>query len=210
MRVAADGLLDAMALAGAERAYLVLGHGKWDVPAHLAGGARSTPRLAFVVVQDSPSTPATVARAAPWVAGETVLFGFPDILFEPRDAFVGLLDRLEATEADVVLGLFPAARPQQVDMVERDAGGRVLRIVIKPDRTSLDRAWILAAWRPAFTDFLADRAGSAHALGREHYVGDVLNDAIEGGLGVESVDFADGRFLDIGTVEDLQVAFRFY
>ena len=207
VRVAADDLLDAMVLAGVQRAWVVLGHDKWDVPAYLAGGHRPPPELAFLVLRDSPSTPATVAHSAPWVAEETVLFGFPDILFQPRDAFARLLGRLQATAAEVVLGLFPANRPDKVDMVERDEEGRARRIVIKPERTFLDRAWIIAAWGPAFTRFLRERAAGP-APGRERYVGDVLNEALDEGFTIDTVDFEDGRFLDVGTVEELRTALQ--
>ena len=43
--------------------------------------------------------------------------GFPDILFEPDDAFRQLLAYQAAKETDVVLGLFPCDQPQKADMV---------------------------------------------------------------------------------------------
>ena len=58
--------------------------------------------------------------------------GFPDILFQPNDAYVKVLERLEANNADVVLGLFPTDKPQKAGMVDFDDSGKVRSIVEKP------------------------------------------------------------------------------
>lgn len=203
-------LLRQFRLAGAEQAYVVVGHGKWDIPAFLDDGASVGVELAYLTIRDSPSTPATVDRASPFVAGRTVLFGFPDIVMRPDDAFARLLARLDDSGADAVLGLFPADRPDQVDMVEVDERGSIRRIVVKPERTELALAWVIAAWRPSFTEFLHDAvvAGLAAPGGRELYVGDVLQSAIDAGLRVEGIPFRDGAFRDVGTPEDLVSALR--
>jgi glucose-1-phosphate thymidylyltransferase len=59
----------------------------------------------------------TLDQAYPFVQDAVVAMGFPDILFQPDDAFVRLLARLEASNADVVLGLFPTEEPQKAGMV---------------------------------------------------------------------------------------------
>jgi glucose-1-phosphate thymidylyltransferase len=59
-------------------------------------------------------------------------FGFPDIIFQPEDAFVQLLARQASTKAGIVLGLFPTDQPQKVDMVDLDDDGRIRLIEIKP------------------------------------------------------------------------------
>ena len=207
LRPACADLLEAMAVAGADRAVVALADGKEDVRRYL--GRRSFGlELTFVGVGDSPSTPVTVAHAAPLVAGKTVLFGFPDILFQPRDALARLRERLLSSQAAVVLGLFPTDEPEKVDMVEIDANGRVLTVVPKPAATTLDRAWILAAWTPSFTEFLAEHAADAGPDERELYIGDVISSAAAAGLVVEGLELADASFLDIGTPQDLWTALR--
>lgn len=42
----------------------------------------------------------------PFLKDKRVLFGFPDIILQPDDVFVRLMDRMKASNADIVLGLF--------------------------------------------------------------------------------------------------------
>jgi glucose-1-phosphate thymidylyltransferase len=213
VRVACDDLLTAMARAGAERAFVVLRSGKWDIPAFLGAGGGMHPRLAYVPLPDSPSTLHTVDAALPFVGDAQVLFGFPDIPFTPLDAFARLLARQDASGDDVVLGLFPAPRPHKVDMVEVDpVSGAVRALVIKPARTALRHAWILALWGRAFSAFVHDdvRAAGAGrdggAAAGERFVGHALQAALEAGLRIGGVTLDDGRFRDIGTPDELPAA----
>jgi glucose-1-phosphate thymidylyltransferase len=200
-------LLAAMRTAGARNAFVVLRSGKWDIPSYLGDGHRLGMNLAYVMMRLPHGTPFSLAQAMPFLDGARVVMGFPDILFEPRDAFVPLLARLDTTDADVVLGLFPTDRPEQMDMVQVDPAGRVRSIVIKPASTDLEFTWIIAAWRPAFTDFFRshlDRADSCHPptrrVGRpEMFVGDVLRAALDAGMTIESVPFPTGSCMDVGT-----------
>lgn len=114
-----------------------------------------------------------------------VVFDFPDILCEPYDLFVRLLDRQAATKADIVLGLFPAHAPSTADMVELDGAGRIRGIKIKPAVTDLRYTWITAVWTPVFGHFMHQYLAAiplsefvAHAgnppVRRELFVGDVI------------------------------------
>lgn len=60
--VACEPLLRQMHRAGASRAFVVVGTGKWDVPAFLEDGERVGLDLAYLVIENSPST------APPWPA----------------------------------------------------------------------------------------------------------------------------------------------
>jgi glucose-1-phosphate thymidylyltransferase len=109
---------------------------------------------------------------------------------------VKLIHRLENSDADVVLGLFPTDNPSKMDMVDTDDVGRVTDIQIKPGSTTLDLTWIIAAWRPSFSAYVAEHHNGAH-------LGHVLQRAMADGLRVESQSFPAGRSLDIGTPDDL-------
>ena len=214
-RVAAEWLLDAMREAGADRAVMVLRTGKWDVPSFFEGGDGIGLRLAYLVTPGTVGVPYTLAEAAPFLEDARVLFGFPDILFEPRTALRSLAERQWETGAELVLGLFPAARPRKMDMVRLDSDGRIRSIVIKPETTNLRYTWILAAWSSAFTQFLsgwcaegrgavAERKDSGAGAGKsEPYMGDVIQAALDEGMDVESVVFEEGSYVDVGTPGEL-------
>jgi glucose-1-phosphate thymidylyltransferase len=139
-----------------------------------------------------------------------VALGFPDIIFEPRDAYAKLLEHQGATKADVVLGLFPSTDPRTTDMVEVEGGGRVLRLEIKPPRSQLRHTWGLAVWTPAFTRFLHEHLATLPQPPPrgELFVGDVIQEAIKCGMRVEGIQVSGEPYIDIGTPENLALAVR--
>jgi glucose-1-phosphate thymidylyltransferase len=214
-RAACEYLLENMAAAGITQACVVIGTGKWDIPDYLQDGRRTGVRLAYVVIDASPGTPYTLDVATPFTRERMVALGFPDIIFQEPDAYARLTECHRDTRAEVVLGLFPAEKPNQCDMVEADAGGVVRRVAIKPKRTRLSRTWGIALWTPAFTAFLhafvqRHAAGNSSLAGarREIYVGDVIQAALDGGMPVRAVDVSSFPYLDIGTPEGLQRAMQ--
>jgi glucose-1-phosphate thymidylyltransferase len=199
-------LLEAMHSAGVRRAFMVLRTGKWDIPAYLGSGVLVDINLAYLIMQYPYGAPYTIDEAYPFIGQADVVFGFPDILFQGENVFQNLYLRLQETDADVVLGLFPTRPGQQADMVETGADGRVQNIYIKPEETDLRYAWITAVWRPTFSTFLhmfIRQQLNAKGTGRELYIGDVLQAAAEHGLSIQSVIFPDQFFYDIGTPEGL-------
>jgi glucose-1-phosphate thymidylyltransferase len=206
-RVACQHLLSSLRAGGVERAFVVLRPGKWDLPAFLAGGGEG-PRLAYLVRPGSRSLPESLDAAYPFVRGGYVALGFPDVLFAPDDAFATLRARLGATGADLVLGLFPAPRPHTTDMVEL-AGERVVRLELRPAKTELRRAWLIAVWGPAFTELLhAFVAEAQGAPAREPQLGEVIQRAVDAGLDVRGVELPGARYRDLGTPEEVAAVWR--
>jgi glucose-1-phosphate thymidylyltransferase len=218
-KVAAQYLLEKFRAAGITKAFLVIKDGKWDIPHYFREGNLVGLSLAYVVIAGSLGPPDTLDRAFPFIEQNRVAFGFPDILFGPDDAYVRLIARQEQTGADVVLGLHEIEDPRVWDMVDSDAAGRVLDLVMKPASTKLTHGWCCAVWTPAFTDFLhsflrseetsrnLDRlASKANDPGGDLAVGVVLHAALKAGLSIQSVTFPGERYLDIGTPENLAKA----
>jgi len=214
-RTAIEVLLERFAAAGIPRAYVLMDGSKGDLPRYLAEPAESPPRqpaLAFLSMADSPSVPHTLDRAFPFLAQEPapwVALGFPDVLFEPEDAFGHLIERRGQTGAAVVLGLFPARDPSSTDMVATGPGGEVLRIDVRPPESDLPLAWALALWDRRFTELLhrSLQRPRGHGPG-ELQLGSLFERAITEGLEVQSVAFPRGRFRDLGTPEGYSEALR--
>ena len=216
-KVAAHYLLEKMHLAGAEKAYVVLSKGKWDIPAYFGNGAMLDMALAYLITDLSYGVPFTLDSAVPFLKNTRVLFGFPDIIFQPDDAYLQLLERMDAGRADIVLGLFPADNPQKMDMVDLNADGAITAIDIKPPQTDLKWTWIIAVWNGVFTQFMHNLVGRhLHANAdsengpiqskREMFVGDVIQAALGSGLRIDPVIFPQGTYIDIGSPEDMHVA----
>ncbi len=209
-KVVGQFLLDKMRKANIRKAYVVIREGKWDIPAYFRDGKLVDMHLAYLLMDLPFGVPYTIDQAYPYVDQAMVAFGFPDILFQPDDAFVRLIGRQGDSGADLLLGLLPASEPRAVDMVEVDPQGRVRTIQMKPSRTDLHYTWVIALWTPVFTDFIhAYVAGDAVGAGgypqkpMERTMGDVIQSAIGSGLHVDSVAFPDGSCLDIGTPDNL-------
>lgn len=207
-KVACHYLLERFHAAGIRKTFLVLHESKWDVARYFGTGEMAGLSLAYLSIPGSRSVPETLSHAAPFVQGSRVALGFPDVLFEPEDAYARLLERQETTGADLVLGLFPTERCRTTDMVDCGPDGRVRRIEIRPETTSLRFNWLIAVWTPAFTRILGDSVRSGSGEGGELQIGAVMRNALEGGLHVQGVEFPEGRFRDIGTPADLAAALR--
>ncbi len=220
-KVASHFLLEHLARAGIRDVYMVVASGKADIVRCLGEGRDVGVRLLYRVMDDSPGTPFTVDSLYPFVRGKTCALGFPDILFSAGRAYAALLDRLEQGAAQIVLGLFPAAQPELVDMVAWDeATARVHDIHIKPAHSGLAFTWGIAAWHPEFTEFLHTHLAGARddpqvlaelesaAQRDEVYMGDVIRAAIVRGFRAEAVVVSGQPYLDIGTPENLRRAMR--
>ena len=214
IKVAVSHLLESFSIAGTDQIFMIIQKGKWDIPQYLGTGLDSGYPLAYIVTEPTAGTHHTIDLAHTFVKERMVLLGFPDILFRPKNAFASLLKKQRQTGADVVLGLFETASPRKADMVEIDEEGRVQDIVIKPQRTKLKYCWAIAAWTPAFTEFLNQfliengrgKRNDSEENYREIFIGDVILDALRNGFSVQSVLFAEGKYIDIGTVSDLKKA----
>ncbi len=214
-KVVSQYLLEKMQLAGIEKAYFILRPGKWDIPAYFGDGTMLSINLGYLIMGLGYGVPFTLDQAYPFVQDAVIALGFPDILFQPEDAYVRILSRLEVSNADVVLGLFPTDKPQKAGMVDFDDKGKVRLIIEKPPQSDLRYMWGIAVWTPAFTQFLHEylitlKAKSNLSQLPEVPIGDVIQAAISKGLHVEAEAFSDGTYLDIGTPDDLVRAVRHF
>lgn len=207
-------LLEKMRLAGISKAYIVLRSGKWDIPAYLGNGAMLSMDLGYLITNSSLGPPYTLDQAFPFIKNANVAFGFPDIVFTTADPYRKLIERQLMTGADVVLGLFPAPEPRNVDMVAVGKNGRVRSLKIKPRRTRSLYTWLVAVWSPSFSLFMHNHLVGAMVHHNregslpEFSVGHVYQAALDAGLYFESVLFEENSWVDIGTPENLINAVR--
>ncbi|HEY9631659.1 MAG TPA: sugar phosphate nucleotidyltransferase [Coleofasciculaceae cyanobacterium] len=206
-KVVSHYLLEKMRQGGVRKAFFILRPGKWDIPEYFGDGSRLDMHLGYLTVHVAHGVPYTLDQAYPFVKDAIVALGFPDILFQPMNAFAQLLARQAHSQADVVLGLFPTENYRKVGVVDFDAAGQVRQIIEKPQETHLRYMWAIAVWTPAFTEFLHYYL-KASVPDRELPIGDVIQAGIAAGLRVEAEAFADGSYLDVGTPEDLMRAVR--
>lgn len=203
-------LLDCLVGAGVNDIIVVTRTDKRDIGEYLAQPEWQSCNFDLVITDGTSGVPETVALGLDRSAGRRVVFGFPDILFRPNDAISTLIGALDNSRADVMLGLFPTNNPSKMDMVATDETGQVLDIVIKSKTTRLPMTWILAVWSAEFSHYLStlfvDSPGrlrrQTRGAGGGH-LGHAFQLALADGILIESVSFAEGACLDIGTPDDL-------
>lgn len=219
-KVVAHYLLEKMHLAGAEKTYFVLSKGKWDIPSYFGNGSMVNMAIGYLMTDMPYGVPFTLDSAFPFLKNKRVLFGFPDIILQPDDVYVQLMDQMHSSNADIVVGLFLADNPDKMDMVDLNADETICGIQIKPAQTNLKWTWIVAVWNYSFTQFMHDyvqhhlntiAAANGGLAGYDHkeiYLGDVIQDAIGSELKIDKVMFNQGTYIDIGSPEDMVTAIQ--
>lgn len=205
VRPACIHLFNGLSSAGVKNAFIVLRNGKWDIPATLSKNPVPGLDLSYIVIEESAGVPWTLDRAYTFVRESDVIMGFPDVLIQPPTFYRQLVEQLRVGRADIVLGVMPTTNPIKVDVVQIADHGKVSSVRPKQCDVLVAKAWVAAAWRPSFSDYLHEYlANSAVHLSteRELQIGDVIAASLAE-LDVRAVEFDDGHFIDIGTPEDL-------
>jgi glucose-1-phosphate thymidylyltransferase len=177
--------------------------------------------IAYLIMGLPFGVPYTLNQAYPFVRDSLVVFGFPDIIFEPKEAFVKLLHKQAETDSDIVLGLFPVNQWHRGDMVALDDNGQIKNIVVNPKSTNLKLTWLIAVWTSKFSIFMHDYIKGFRETDqqsnklnvckthRELFLSEVIKAALKIGTRIETVLFQKGIYLDIGTPENLVKAVRY-
>lgn len=200
--------------AGIENVYFIIREGKWDIPSYFKDGADFGLNISYLIMNLPYGAPYTLNQAYPFIKDTYVALGFPDIIIKPENSYLKLKDKIDETEADIVLGIYPIENYKKWDMVDFDDQGNIKEICIKQNRP-LKYGWTNIIWGPKFTEFMNDFLNKAlldlndgkiniNNTLREPYVGDVIIAAMKEGLKTDYVLFEDGDSVDLGTQDDLR------
>lgn len=200
IKVVCEYALDNLVEAGVEQAYVVVGDHKCEILRFLSDGRDYRIRLAYLHQREVIGLPFAIDCAYGWIGDRTTALVLPDAIVEPRDAVKQLLELRRQRGAEVVLGVFPTERPQDLCPVRYDDRQRVVALYDK-DRSGagLQNTWGMAVWGPGFAEFLHRQLARATAPeGRELTLADLLAAAIADGMEVLALPVAGGKFWDIG------------
>jgi glucose-1-phosphate thymidylyltransferase len=212
--VLSENLIRYFRVAGIENIYFIIRDGKWDIPGYFGDGSEFGVNLGYLMMKESYGTPFTLNQAYPFIHDKIVALGFPDIVFEPEDAFVQLKSKFLQSPADIMLGIVPSEHYLRSDMIEFGSDGRIHDLIIKENRPDLKYSWFIALWRPSFSLYLKNfllqwlfnnpegKMRMPDGSFREIYVGDIIRNSIADGLNVDHVFFGDGHYSDLGTWDE--------
>jgi glucose-1-phosphate thymidylyltransferase len=194
--------LEEMKAAGISECVMVIAHWKLEIARVFSDGSASGISLSYVMRNTPRGLADAVDAAYPWVRDYDVALTLPDTLLSPRDALRRMWREHLRTNSDVMMGVFPTSKPEELGPVRVAPDGRVTQVLDKPKITDLKNTWGLIIWSSRFSAFLHERVAAA-AEGHQPNLGLTVQQAVDAGLNVRALCFDEGEYLDIGTPEGL-------
>ncbi|MBY0385566.1 dTDP-glucose pyrophosphorylase [bacterium] len=210
-KVVSQYLVNHMTRMGVEKIIITLGPGKSDIMDYYGSGRTTGVPIVYNFQSVARGMPYALDLSFPWLKKEdTVVFGMSDTIIEPENAFVDLKKGFEQKKPDLLLGLFATNNPKKFGMVDFDINTAVVKTTIdKPQNSKLTHMWGCCLWNYRFAEFMHEYLQSYQPKeGKEVVFGDVINLAIEKKLNVCAQAVSEGRYIDIGTIEDLDQALK--
>ena len=130
------------------------------------------------------------------LANETVLFGMPDTYWTDFENGYYIGDKLHTgDDIEVVLMCWQVRwkQWQRGGMCDIEIGGRVTRIVDKPEKSESPWIWGAMRWKPSFWKWIKPE---------DKHVGISVQRAIENGVHVHACVSWNGDYFDCGTSEE--------
>lgn len=208
-KVVSQYLIENIIRAGASKLFMIVGEGKGDLMKYYGCGEQFNADICYLYQDEPRGMPEALALANPWIdSDQTVIFGMPDTIIEPANNFSQLLNFHQQENADLTLGLFQTTSPRKFGMVCTDELNNVVYTVDKPEKSKLTFMWGSACWNHKFSQLIKEVIESNKDGSREIVLGDVFNLAIEKELRVKGCIVEEGKYMDIGTSEELDEALK--
>jgi glucose-1-phosphate thymidylyltransferase len=200
-------ILQNIVKAGVNHIVIVINDTKHQLIKYFGNGSRFGCNISYVVQEfrvDIPEITKTPGLAeamdTPYhlTKDKIVYFGMADTIIKPVDFFETSSKHL-TSDVDVILCMFHTDRKEKAGMVELGNNNIVKRIVDKPESTTLEWMWGAMIWKPIFTDFFHE---CIHKRNITDYA-EIYNKAIESGVRFKGLGFKNGKYLDMGTYNDV-------
>ena len=205
-KVVSQYIVENMVAAGVKRILIIVGEGKQDVVEYYGDGSRFGCDIGYLYQERLDGMPSAINLARPWIGSSTVVFGMPDTIVRPHNALSLLLEQHLSSEAALSLGLFPTDRPHKFGMVDFDDDFNVLSTIDKPQQSDLTHMWGTCCWSSEFTDLIDEFLQDGTSDKKETVLGDVFDEALRRKMTVKGFPCEGGRYIDIGTSDELNAA----
>jgi glucose-1-phosphate thymidylyltransferase len=207
-KVISQYIIENIVNAGAKRIMFILGKDKHEIMEYYGDGSRFGVTIAYLYQEMLYGMPYAINIARTWTEQNTVFFGMPDTIIEPKDAFIRLHNYHCENKSELTLGLFRTDNPTKFGMADVDDKGNLTSVLDKPAKSDLQYMWGCACWSPEFTKLINIYLLENPYSGKEVVLGDIFQRAVEVGMKVKGLPFKDGRYMDIGTAEELDNALK--
>lgn len=200
--VAAEYSIFAMQFAKIKSLLITISERKTEIARYFGDGSNWDMNIAYLQQVKPLGLPHAINLGFEWVTNNYVCLALPDTIFYPFNAIKMICKDILDRQVDIVLGVFPTSKPEQLGPVNFNADGTVLEVLDKPTNSSIHNTWGIAVWSPIFSQFLRNFL-EASIENRERPLGYIFNLALENGLKVKAHFFESGSYYDLGTTEGL-------
>lgn len=208
-KVVSQYLIENIIGAGANRIAIIVSEGKGDIMKYYGDGSSFGTNICYLYQEEPRGMPEALMLSNGWADdADTIIFGMPDTIIEPSNAFVDLLDYHHKSNADLTLGLFKTDLPSKFGMVSIDEHNNVLFTIDKPKETDLSLMWGCACWNKSFNELIKEHIQNNLENEHENVLGDVFNLALERKMTVKGFEIKGGQYIDIGTSDELDAALK--
>lgn len=200
-------ILENMTHAGVKHIAIVINETKHQLIKYFGNGQRFGCDISYVIQElrdDDPNKTKTPGLAeamdTPYhlTKGKIVFFGMADTIIRPKNFFLQAYKQL-TSDVDVILCMFHTDHPEKAGMVQLLENNWVKQIDDKPEKTNLEWMWGAIIWRPVFTEFFHDCINQKQITDYAQ----IFNDAIKSGIRFKGAGFENGKYLDMGTYNDV-------
>lgn len=202
-RVVIEYSLTAMKFAEIQSCLIAISERKTEIVRYLGDGSELGLHIADLHQCKHSDLTYSIKLGVPWFGENYICLALPDTIFYPFNAISIVCQETIARQSDVMLGVFPTPKPEQLGPVRIDSEGTVSEVLEKPRNPDIYNPWGMATWTPQFSQSF-DRVVRSNPTIGDRSIGDIFNLAIAQGLKVDAVFFANGKYLDLGTPEGLR------
>lgn len=203
-RVVGEFAIEALVKAGIGRCVIIVAPWKLEVMNYFGDGSELGLDLAYVYQETARGLPHAIDLAYGWTKGCHTAFIMPDTYVLPQDCLSRLRAFCQNTKADLALGLFPTKEPERLGPVVLD-GDRVVAVYDKCAEPPAQNTWGIAIWGPKFSELLHSSLPQSETPSREPVLGSYFQLAVQRGLTVKGMLFADGSYADLGTHQGIRL-----
>lgn len=204
-RAVIEYLIGRMRLAGIDKIFINTSPDKTDLITYLSTKSEYKDNLVFIVRERKGLLDAVVSPHEFIKDDDYLVFGLPDTIWFPEDAFKQIIEF--KNDSDLTLGLFDSGKPESYDSVVTGNSGLIKSIEVKVPSPKSIWTWGIGMLRAGIASELL-RLGEKQVTNYPLF-GTAMHDFAKS-HDAYAVELKDSSYIDIGTPEDFEKARELY
>lgn len=203
-RVISEYAIEALVRADVRRCLIIVAPWKIEVMNYFGDGSELGLDIGYLYQEAARGLPHAIDLAYSWTKECHTAFIMPDTYVLPHDCLAKLRMFYQNTRADLALGLFPTKEAERLGPVVLD-GERVVAVFDKCAKPPAQNTWGIAVWGPKFSELIHASIPRPDNTSPELVLGSYFQLAVQNGLAVRGMLFAEGSYADLGTPQGIHL-----